>query len=112
IAIVADSGGFLEALEPLLEHRRGQGMRTIAVSLQQVYDEFGYGRQSPQAIRDFLEFAYKQWREPRPSFVLLVGDASCDVNDYTGSPNQNLLPSQLIRTQFSGYIASDSWFTI
>lgn len=112
IAIVADSGGFLEALEPLLEHRRGQGMRTIAVSLQQVYDEFGYGRQSPQAIRDFLEYAYKQWRTPHPSFVLLVGDASYDVNDYTASPNQNLLPSQLIRTQFSGYIASDSWFTI
>jgi len=112
IAIVPDSGGFREALEPLIEHRRSQGLRTVVVSLQQIYDEFGYGRQSPESIRDFLEYTYNEWRQPRPRYVLLVGDASYDVNDYTGSRNQNLLPTKLISTQFAGYVASDTWFTM
>lgn len=112
IAIVPDSGGFREALEPLLAHRREQGLRAVAVPVQQIYDEFGYGRQSPQAIRDFLQYAYNRWQAPRPRFVLLVGDASYDVNDFTGSRNQNLLPTKLISTQFAGYVASDAWFTM
>lgn len=112
IAIVPDSGGFREALEPLIEHRRNQGLRTVVVSLQQINDEFGHGRQSPHAIRDFLEYAYTEWRQPRPRFVLLVGDASYDVNDYLGSRNNNLLPTKLVQTQSAGYVASDTWFTM
>lgn len=111
IAIVPESGGFREALVPLIDYRRNQGLRTAVVSLQQIYDEFGYGRQSPEAIRDFLAYAYNEWRPPRPRFVLFVGDASYDVNDYTGSRNQNLLSTKLIPTSFAGYVASDSWFT-
>jgi hypothetical protein len=112
IAILPDTETFLEALEPLLAHRRSQGLRTATIPVQQIYDEFGHGRQTPQAIRDFLEYAYGEWQQPRPRFVLLVGDASYDVNDFTGSPNQNLLSTRLIYTQFAGYVASDSWFTM
>lgn len=112
IAITPDGGGFREALQPLIDHRRNQGLRTTVVSLQQVYDEFGNGRQTPQAIRDFLEYAYTEWRQPRPGFVLLVGDASYDVNDFLSSRNQNLLPTKLEQTQFAGYVASDTWFTM
>ena len=112
IAILPDAGGFAEALEPLLVHRRSQDLRAIAIPVQQIYDEFGHGRQSPQAIRDFLEYAYREWQQPRPRFVLLVGDASYDVNDFTGSRNQNLLSTRLIDTHFAGYVASDAWFTM
>ncbi len=59
-----------------------------------------------------MEYAYTKWRQPRPRFVLLVGDASYDVNDYLGSRNQNLLPTKLVQTQFAGYVASDTWFTM
>ncbi len=112
IAIVAGAGGFPEALQPLLDHRRSQGLRVVAVPLQQIYDEFGFGRQSPEAIRRFLQYAHDEWREPRPQYVLLAGDASYDVNDYTGARNQNLLPAPLVRTQSSGYVASDSWYAM
>lgn len=112
IAILPEVAGFRDALEPLLTHRRDQGLRTTAVTLQQIYDEFGHGRQTPEAIRDFLAYAYNEWQQPRPRYVLLVGDASYDVNDYTGSRNQNLLSTKLIFTQFAGYVSSDTWFTI
>lgn len=111
IAIVADVEGFEEAITPLVEHREQQGMAVTAVPLSQVFDEFGYGRQSPQAIRDFLAYAVAEW-EPAPRYVLLVGDASYDIYGFTTGENNNILPTYLVFTEFAGYVASDTWFTI
>lgn len=110
VAIVPPADEFGDTLQPLLEHRRAQGLRISTVPLQQIYDEFAHGRQRPEAIRAFLAHAASEW-DPRPRFVLLVGDASYDVNGYTAGPNRNLLPTHLIFTEFAGYVASDSWFT-
>lgn len=110
VAIVPPADEFGDTLEPLLDHRRAQGLRISTVPLQQIYDEFAYGRERPEAIRAFLAHAATEW-DPRPRFVLLVGDASYDVNNYTAGPNRNLLPTYLVFTEFAGYVASDSWFT-
>lgn len=110
IAIVADEEGFVEAMQPLLTHRRQQGLRVTAVSLAQVYDEFGYGRRTPSAIRNFLNYAAGHWEPPAPRFVLLVGDASYDIYDHTRGKNKNLLSSYLVRTAHDGYVTSDNWF--
>ncbi len=112
IAIVPSVEGFEEALQPLLDHRREQGLRVMAVSLDQVFDEFAFGRRTPQAIRDFLEYASTTWEKPAPRFALLVGDATYDIYDFTGSQNKNLLPTQLVHTEFAGLVASDTWFTM
>jgi hypothetical protein len=111
IAIVADVEGFDEALMPLIEHRENQGLSVTTVPLSQVFDEFGYGRQSPASIRDFLAYAVAEW-EPAPRYALLVGDASYDLYNYSGGENENLLPTYLVFTEFAGYVASDTWFTI
>ncbi|MCI0396965.1 MAG: C25 family cysteine peptidase, partial [Chloroflexi bacterium] len=111
VAIVADVEGFLPLLDPLLEYRRLQGWQVEAVLASQVFDEFGYGRRTPQAIRDFLAYAVAEW-EPAPRFVLLVGDASYDLYNFSQGKNQNLLPTYLVYTEFAGYVASDTWFTI
>ncbi len=34
---------FLEAAEPLLELRRSQGLQSMAVAMEEVYSEFGFG---------------------------------------------------------------------
>jgi hypothetical protein len=112
IAIVADKQGFSEVLQPLLEHRREQGLRVTAVPLQQIYDEFAFGHPEPEAIRNFLAYTQNSWEPPTPAFVLLVGDASYDQNDYLRGRNRNLLPTHLARTIHAGYVASDTWFTI
>lgn len=112
IMIVPDVEGFDGALQPLIEHRRGQGLRVMSVSLDQVFDEFAYGRRMPEAIRDFLRYATEEWEKPAPKYVLLVGDATYDLYDYTGGSNKNLLPTQLYYTEFAGLVASDTWFTI
>jgi hypothetical protein len=112
IAIVANVKGFMEALQPLLDQRRQQGLRVTAVSLDQIYDEFGHGQRTPSAIRNFLEYASGQWQTPPPRFVLLVGDATYDVRDRLQGKNKNVLPTYLFRTEYDGYVASDTWFTI
>ncbi|MFZ0547705.1 MAG: C25 family cysteine peptidase [Candidatus Promineifilaceae bacterium] len=111
IAIVADVEGFDEAITPLLDYREEQGMSVAAVPLSQVFDEFGYGRQSTEAIRDFLAYAVAAW-QPTPRYVLLVGDASYDIYNFTDGPNKNIFPTHLVFTEFAGYVASDTWFTI
>ncbi|MCO5195298.1 MAG: C25 family cysteine peptidase [Anaerolineae bacterium] len=111
IAIVADVTGFEEALQPLIAHREGQGATTMVVSAQQVFDEFGFGRQTPQALRDFLAYAYGNWKLP-PRFALLVGDATYDVYDFENGQNANLLPTFLVYTTFAGHVASDTLFGI
>lgn len=110
VAIVAGVDGFDEAIEPLLAFRRQQGLQAEAVSLQQVFGEFGHGQRTPQAIRDFLAYAAANWR-PAPRFVLLVGDATYDVHNYGNGRNQNHLPTYLARTA-SGYVSSDTWFSL
>ncbi|MCA9969077.1 MAG: hypothetical protein KC425_02625 [Anaerolineales bacterium] len=111
VAIVADVPGFDAALAPLLEHRRAQGYSVTAVPVAQVYDEFGHGHHSPDAIRSFLAYAASEWQAPAPRFVLLVGDASYDFLNHTANKNANLLPTSLVHLFNDGYVASDTWFT-
>ena len=112
IAIVPDNEGFEETLQPLLEHRQAQDLRVVAVSLQQIYDEFAHGRATPDAIRNFLRYTSERWEPPAPQYVLLAGDATYDPQNYTGGRNRNLIPTPMVYTQFAGYVASDVWYTI
>jgi hypothetical protein len=111
IAITADVEGFDKTLSPLIEHREESGLSVASVPLSQVFDEFAFGRQSPRAIRDFLAYAAAEW-QPAPRYVLLVGDASYDINNFSNGENKNIFPTYLVFTEFAGYVASDTWFTI
>lgn len=68
-----------EASQPLAEHHRRNGLRVAEINVLDLYDEFNHGVLHPRAIRDFIAHAYHEWPEPRPRFVLLVGDASFDI---------------------------------
>ncbi len=97
----------LPAAEPLRVHRESQGLRAMAVSLEEIQDEFGFGERSPQAIRDFLSYAYHHWAAPSPRYVLLLGDASSDAKGFLPTAaRKDLLPSPLVKTTFL-WTASD-----
>ena len=61
------------AVQPLLDYRGAEGLLVAKVSLQDIYDEFSNGFVDPDAIRDFLTYAYNNWQR-QPQYVLLVGD--------------------------------------
>jgi hypothetical protein len=96
---------FLRAAKPLLDHRKSQGLRVLSVPVEDVYSEFGFGEETPQAIRDFLAFAYHEWRSP-PRYVLLLGDATYDFKNYLATGAENAVPPRMVKTSYL-WTASD-----
>jgi hypothetical protein len=93
--IIITHSDFYDDVLPLANRRTEQGLRTTVVDVQDVYDEFRYGIFDPQAIHDFLAYAYEYWAKPSPSYVLLVGDGSYDFKNYLGYGEINYIPPYL-----------------
>ncbi|MEM7349344.1 MAG: C25 family cysteine peptidase [Acidobacteriota bacterium] len=83
--IIISHHSLVDAIQPLAELHRQRGLDTMVVDVEDVYDEFNHGVLHPRAIRSFLRFAYEQWADPAPRFVLLVGDASWDGKNALAS---------------------------
>jgi len=88
------------------------GLRVATVKVEDIYDEFNHGIFNPQAIRDFLSYAYHNWVAPAPIFVLLVGDASYDYRDLLSLNRTNYVSTQMIETDLLGQTPSDNWFVL
>lgn len=108
--IVITHEDFTAAANRLTEYRAAQGLRTATVQIQDVYDEFAFGEFGPQAIRDFLSYAYHHWEAPKPQFVVMFGDAYLDYHDNLKTGSINYIPSQQINTELIGLTVSDNWF--
>jgi len=107
--IIVTHGDFREAVQPLAAHRAAQGLRVQVVDVQDIYDEFGYGLMSAEAIRDFLAYAYSHWPEPAPSYVLLVGDGTYDFRHYLSTSAPTYIPPYLkLVDQDLGETAADN----
>lgn len=76
-------------------HQQQNGLRTVVVTTDQVYNEFSSGISDPTAIRDFAKMYYDKFgnnANTKPKFLLLFGDASYDFkNRLVG--NTNLVPA-------------------
>ncbi|HSN76176.1 MAG TPA: C25 family cysteine peptidase, partial [Anaerolineae bacterium] len=105
IAVVHPS--LWSAIDPLLDYRAAQGLRVAKVDVQDIYDEWSYGRRDPEAIRSFLTYAYRCWNgglcaappavPPNPpQYVLLVGDGHYDFTGVSGTTFPNLIPPYLV----------------
>jgi hypothetical protein len=66
---------FLPAVQPLIELRQRQGLRTQAVSIEDIYNEFNHGISNTIAIKKFLRYAYQHWISPAPTYIFMVGDS-------------------------------------
>jgi hypothetical protein len=97
---------FLEAAEPLLALRRSEGLRVKTASTEEIFSEFGFGEPRPEAIRDFLSYAYHQWRSPSVRYVLLLGDGTYDYKDYLKTGVVNQVPPLIVKTSYL-WTASD-----
>ncbi len=102
---------FRDAIQPLVTHRAQQGYQVLAASTQEIYDEFGYGMMSAEAIHDFLAYAYTTWQRPAPSMVVLVGDGTYDMRHYLNTSGDTYLPPYLAMVDLSlGETAADNRF--
>jgi len=105
--VIITSGGLKAAVEPLAALRRNRRMVVQVVDVEDLYDEFSFGRHSPQAIHDYLARAMNNWTR-KPHYVLLAGDASYDPKNYLGQGLNDLVPTKLLDTNLME-AASDDW---
>ena len=102
--VVITTSRFRRGVDPLVAHRRADGLKPVVVEARAIYDAYGEGRFGPAPISAFLKDAAAKWRV-KPRFLLLVGDADLDV-DFQ-SENETL-PTNLVRTAYNGATASDA----
>ncbi|MFL6212739.1 MAG: C25 family cysteine peptidase [Blastocatellia bacterium] len=106
--LILTRGDLLRSFAPLAELRKQQGLAVALVDVEDVYDEFGYGNKTPQAIKAFLQYAATSWQHA-PRFVLIGGDASYDGKNYLGYGDADVVPSQQVETEWME-AASDDWY--
>lgn len=106
--VIITHADFTTSAQRLAAHRSAAGLQVALVEIEDIYDEFNGGIFNPQAIRDFLAYAYEHW-QPAPTFVLLVGDAYWDYRNYL-SDTLNYVPTQTVQTEILGDTPSDNWF--
>jgi len=107
--VIITNKAFASAAATLQATRAAQGINTMVVDVQNVYDEFSYGEHAPEAIRGFLQRATSSWTKA-PRYAILLGDACWDPRNYYGFGSADYVPTKLIATQYLK-TASDDWFS-
>ena len=101
--IIITHSDFIPDVQPLATLRSQQNMDTKVVDVQDIYDEFNHGILNPNAIREFLKYAYHNWQPPAPTYVLLVGDTNTKENIH-------FVPTTQVQIPGYGSSASDHQF--
>ena len=96
---------FINSAKRLAQFRTSQNhLRTMVVDVEDIFDEFNYGILNPQSIKEFLKFAFFNWQQPGPVYVIFFGDASWDFKKNLGENfKENYVPSY-------GNPVSDNWY--
>jgi len=99
------------SLQRLVGLRQSQNLQVLTVDVQNIYDEFDYGRPSSYAVKKFLKYAYENWHDPALRYVLFVGDG-CYVRQSAAGDTLDLVPVYMRQTVEFGSAASDFWYTL
>ncbi len=103
--LIVTSGELAGSAERLADHRRDQGLESMVIDIEDIFDAYAFGSRDPEAIRSFLAHAVDHWMTP-PRYLLLAGRGHYDYKDYLGFGG-NLLPPALAAT-VRGLVPSDN----
>lgn len=93
----------------LAEHRRDwNSLSTGIYDVDAIIDEYGAGTHSPYSVKAFLRDLYERAPEPKPRYLVLVGNASWDVRLAIKGGNVGARRSDQIPTY--GRPSSDYWY--
>ncbi len=87
-----------------------KGLIVKTVSIESIYDEFNHGLKSDKAIKDFISYAYNNWQEPAPQYVLLLGHASYDERPNSPNKEYSVVPTHMSWSWSVGATVDDNWF--
>jgi hypothetical protein len=103
--VVITPAALRDGAQMLANFRTADGLQTLVVDLDQIYDEFSGGNPSPNAIRQFIAFT-SRWAR-RPKYFVLIGTGTIDYRGLQDSPG--LMPPIMFKTS-DGLYASDSLY--
>jgi hypothetical protein len=84
--------------ESLAAYRSGRGLVSLAVDVEDLYDEFSKGLVTPHAIRSFLTYARANWIRA-PDMVVLAGAGNWDYRNVRNITNDPcLIPPVMVDT--------------
>lgn len=99
--VIITHKNFMTGANAWANYRRAQGMTVEVYDIEDIYDEFNYGKLGSAAIKNFAEYAETQWTT-QPGYVMLVGDATYDPRNYYNAPvNYNLVPTKMVDTIYT-----------
>jgi hypothetical protein len=105
--VILSHSQFKSAVDPLKSKRESQGKLVTLVDIEDVYDEFGYGVKSVDAVKAFIRHAVTKWKKA-PEYCVLVGDASFDPLNRLGMGSYDFVPTKMLwTTHFE--TSSDDW---
>lgn len=82
--LIISHPSLIDAVRPLAEMHRKEGLRVALLDVDAIYDEFSGGVALPHGIRDFIAYGENHW-DVKPRYVLLVGTASFDLRHAADS---------------------------
>jgi hypothetical protein len=103
--VVITPAALRDGAQTLANFRTSDGLQTLVVDLDQIYDEFNGGNPNPAAIRQFIAFT-SRWSR-RPKYFVLIGGGTIDYRGIQDSPG--LMPPMMFKTS-DGLYASDSLY--
>jgi flagellar hook assembly protein FlgD len=109
--VIISHNDFLAEAQRLKEYREQAGpdaLSTYVADVQDVYNEFSGGLLDPTAIRDFLKYAYDNWKV-KPRYVLLFGDGDYDYKNILSQDKNWIPPYETPETlvQINSYCTDD-----
>ncbi|MEZ5358456.1 MAG: type IX secretion system sortase PorU [Candidatus Zixiibacteriota bacterium] len=94
--------GFMNALAEYVSYRAvAGGHRVKLAAVEDIYDMFGFGMESPLAIRRYLKYAYENCAAPAPFAAVFVGDGHYDFRDNLGMHLPSYVPPFIWESDFS-----------
>ncbi len=102
--IIITHPDFWEAAQRLAQWRTQRGLNSMAVSVNDVYNQFSWGLFDPTAIRNFLKHLVENGN-PNLQYVLLLGDGCYDYKDNSG-----ISPGNWVPPYERNEITTDDWF--
>ena len=78
--LIVSHPSLIDAIGPLAEFHRRNGLKVAVIDVDQVYDQFNDGISHPVAIKNLIDYARAHWAV-QPRYVLLVGTASFDIRE-------------------------------
>lgn len=92
----------------LAQHRTSTGIASVAIPVADVYDRYGHGAASGDAIVRFVD-ALRARKDASLDYVVLAGDATYDRTDIVEALT---IPARMARTMYNGATPADRRYIV